>query len=511
MSRQLGWWPASVIAMVLASGAGAELVPAQPAIPSVPSAVLPLQSLPNLMPVTSAAKKVTTPTVAVPTPTSLLHAVPSNVVKSGTVAFSPSLSAPLGSVQAHPPSGAVASTSSTITPARNGNMPAPSLRTAARAAPALGVLISLIVPPTAAGAATLSAVRTQRLGALVRANPLRVDRDDLGNPVVRGRLLVIDPDTASLERAHRSGFPLVERFVAGDLGLTVVALGVPKGLGTSDALRRLKAVAPRMNAEYDHIFEPAGGELGPTKAKLSEGRESAHGLIGMIDGGVAAHPSLAGRIVAQEGFAGPVRATGHGTAVASLLIGRQGKFRGAASTDSLLVADVYGGQSAAGSASAIARALGWLAARHPQVINVSLVGPANELIRRAVMQVRSRGIPIVAAVGNDGPAAPPQFPASYPGVIAVTGVDAGGAVLFESGNSAHLDFGAPGADMAAARPGKGYVRVRGTSFAAPLAAGRLATVGSIQRLTAEARRGQGVGRGIVCMPCRVDPALVGAR
>ena len=32
---------------------------------------------------------------------------------------------------------------------------------------------------------------------------------------------------------------------------------------------------------------------------------------------------------------------------------------------------------------------------------------------------------MVAAVGNDGPAAPPQFPASYPGVIAVTYSSAG--------------------------------------------------------------------------------------
>jgi hypothetical protein len=84
--------------------------------------------------------------------------------------------------------------------------------------------------------------------------------------------------------------------------------------------------------------------------------------------------------------------------------------------------------------------------------------------------------------------------------------------LFESGNATHLDFAAPGADMAAARPGTSYVRVRGTSFAAPLAAGRLAMAGSVQRLAAEARPGKGrVGRGIVCSACRTDPSAVGAR
>ena len=83
----------------------------------------------------------------------------------------------------------------------------------------------------------------------------------------------------------------------------------------------------------------------------------------------------------------------------------------------------------------------------------------------------------------------------------------------EAGKAAHLDFAAPGADMAAALPGQGYARVRGTSFAAPLwPRRRLALAGSPQRLVAEARPGKGrVGRGIVCGDCRVDPRIVRAK
>jgi hypothetical protein len=66
--------------------------------------------------------------------------------------------------------------------------------------------------------------------------------------------------------------------------------------------------------------------------------------------------------------------------------------------------------------------------------------------------------------------------------------------------------------MAAALPGQGYAKVRGTSFAAPLAAARLAIAGSTQRLANEARPGKGrVGRGIVCSTCRVDPRMVRAK
>jgi len=156
--------------------------------------------------------------------------------------------------------------------------------------------------------------------------------------------------------------------------------------------------------------------------------------------------------------------------------------------------------------------LSWAASKRPSVINISLVGPLNGPLAQAIASLRARGIQVVAAVGNDGPAAPAQYPASYPGVISVTAVDARGRAIPEASPATHLDFAAPGADMLAAFPGKGYTVVRGTSFAAPLAAARLAFTGSYQRLALEARPGKGkVGRGIVCADCRVDPKLVRAK
>ena len=97
-------------------------------------------------------------------------------------------------------------------------------------------------------------------------------------------------------------------------------------------------------------------------------------------------------------------------------------------------------------------------------------------------------------------------------MLAITAVDARGRALPETGRAKHLDFAAPGADMAAALPGQGYARVRGTSYAAPLAAARLLIAGSPARLAAEARPGKGrVGRGIVCGDCRTDPKAVHAK
>ena len=369
--------------------------------------------------------------------------------------------------------------------------------------------------PTAiaqAGASTLSELRRLRLQELIRTHRQMLESDGNGQPVARGRLIAVDPHPVSLQQARRAGFTVLTEEQHHLLGVRVVQLRIPPRMSAREALRRVRAAAPGIEADYDHIFEPAGADLLPAAAALAASSRATGRVIGMIDGGVASHPSLSAARIEQNGFAGAPQPTGHGTAVASLIVGDQGPFRGAALGSSLLVADVYGGNRAAGSATAVVRAMAWLASRRPEVVNISLVGPANTLMARAMAGARARGIQLVAAVGNDGPAAPPQYPASYPGVIAVTGVDARGRALPEAGKAAHVDFAAPGADMAAALPGQGYAKVRGTSFAAPLAAARLAMVGSPQRLLNEARPGRGrVGRGIVCADCRVAPKVVRAK
>ena len=380
-------------------------------------------------------------------------------------------------------------------------------------APTLNSVSGLTEEIAEAPPATLLQLRQLRLRELIRQHPRELDNDGAGQPVRRGVLVAINPDPMSLQLAARAGFAVVADNREPELGLRSVTLAVPRNLSTRQGLKRLRSIAPRLQADFDHVYEPAGGQLLPFAGALAASQGPRGGpRIGIVDGGVASHPSMARASIEQNGFADRPQPTGHGTAVASLIVGNQGPFQGAAQGASLFVADVYGGSRASGSASSIVRALGWLASKRPQVVNISLVGPQNPLVQRAVQALRARGIAVVAAVGNDGPAAPAQYPASYPGVVAVTGVDARGRAIPEAGKASHLDFAAPGADMAAALPGQGYAKVRGTSFAAPLATARLALAGSPQRLVAEARPGKGrVGRGIVCGTCRVDPRAVRAK
>lgn len=370
--------------------------------------------------------------------------------------------------------------------------------------------------PLRATASQLAEARTARLNDLVRANRDQLEMTDLG-PAVRGQVIAIDPDPASLAEALEAGFTrLAEDRIEG-LDLRSVTLGVPRGWSVDRALSRLRRIAPAGQFTANNLHEQSGAvAAGGGSALLAQPGGGAGVTIGIIDGGVAAHPSLRSA-VQQRGFvAGAPRPSAHGTAIASLIAG-QGTVRGAAPGVRLLVADVFGADPAGGNALALVRALGWMAAQGVRVVAVSLVGPANPLVQRAIQQARARGVWVVAAVGNDGRAAPPAFPASYPGVIAVTGIDGRGRVLIEAGRSLHLDYAAPGADMGAAGPRGNIVAVRGTSFAVPLVAGRLAqhlrAANVLASLDAEAaqRGARGVGRGVVCANCRTPFSTAGRR
>jgi hypothetical protein len=353
----------------------------------------------------------------------------------------------------------------------------------------------------------LADARVARLDALVRANRDTLEMTDLG-PAVRGEVIAVDPDPAAITAALQAGFTRLGEEAIEGLDLREVTLGVPRGWPVDRALARLRRIAPTGTFTANHLHGQSGSVAAIGAAALAQARPApGPNAVGIIDGGVAAHPALTGPIE-QRGFAaGAPAPSAHGTAVASLVAG-QGGMRSALPGAPLLVADIYGRDPAGGNALALARALGWMVARRVPVVAISLVGPINPLVARAVAQAQARGIWIVAAVGNDGRAAPPAYPASYPGVVAVTGVDGRDRVLIEAGRASHLDYAAPGADLSAAAPGGGIAAVRGTSFAVPLVAGRLAYYARAPRplaaLDGEAadRNRHDLGRGLICGECR---------
>lgn len=329
-------------------------------------------------------------------------------------------------------------------------------------------------------------LRLDRLTALVRANPRVLDLDDHGQAVVRGEVLAVSPDAATLRRLTDAGFAIARDEGADALGLRIVVLKAPRGMNVRAAMRRVRELDPAGDYDFNHLYAGASGGDGGGAA-ASGGTSLPVGRVGLLDGGVdRKHPALKGVEIDQRSFApGGGSSSRHGTAVASLLVGRG--LGGLGPGSRLYAADVYGTGPTGGSAAAIVGALNWMALVKAPVVNISLVGPDNTPLRAAVRALRSRGGLVVAAVGNDGPAAPPLYPASYPGVVAVTGVDAKGRLLPEAGKATHIDFAALGSGVKVATPGGGFASVRGTSYAAPVVAARLAARPDLSALAAQAR------------------------
>ena len=338
---------------------------------------------------------------------------------------------------------------------------------------------------------------------LLRRHPDQLQRNAADELVFIGEVLALPSSTQARQRVlSMDGWERVEETRLD--GLDLAWLRLRASAGTSPAalaarIAQLRAEDPEGSYDYHHVYVDAGtatsmegappssrGAAASATASASatwsigtEGAVTGERRVGMIDSGVdAAHPSLRHVALTRQGCAGQARPAAHGTAVASLLVGdSEIGFRGALPRGRLFAMDVYceGGSQAGGGVQAIAEGFAWLARMRVGVVNISLVGPPNALLRRVVEAAQDKGLLIVAPVGNDGPSAPPLYPAAWPGVIAVTGVDARRRVLVEAGRGPHVAFAAPGADMVAAEAGgRGYATVRGTSFAAPLVAGLLA-------------------------------------
>jgi subtilisin family serine protease len=365
---------------------------------------------------------------------------------------------------------------------------APAARAQLRALP-LPSLPSVGLPPAVTGtlnglpnnleSSSVADVRALRARELLRTHRAELEADPDGNPIVRAQIVAVSPSPEALQAARALGFTVVREQTLAALDAQIVVLRVPKGLDTRRALRQLRGADPGGAYDFDHIYLESGAEPEQTaQAETSSASAPATDSpvkIGLVDGGVdVTHMVFHNVAIEHSGCDGKIIASAHGTAIASLLVGKSAMFNGVIPGAQLFAADVYCGLATGGAVDFVVDAIAWLTQQSVPVINVSLVGPPNLMLERIVKLAVARGYLIVAAVGNDGPAARPLYPASYPGVIGVTAVDAHRKVLLEAARGPQVSFAAPGADMAAASLSNSFTAVRGTSFAAPIVAGMLA-------------------------------------
>jgi subtilisin family serine protease len=264
------------------------------------------------------------------------------------------------------------------------------------------------------------------------------------------------------------------------LGTTIVRFGIPDGRPVATVLAQL-AVDPRALARVPNhivVLQQAGAVVNYAFKRISLAPEAASGAgvkVAVIDTAIdAGNPALSG-VIADEYDAMPdveQKDRNHGTSVAGLIAG-VGPFRGMAPGATIYHARAFeGGRS---TMDVILDALDWAAGKDVAIINMSFVGPDNDLLKAASANARARGMVLVAAAGNNGPGAPYGYPGAYPGVIAVTATDADDALMPEANRGPYVYVSAPGVAMLAPVDG-GTDAVTGTSFAAAIVSGAVANL-----------------------------------
>jgi hypothetical protein len=264
------------------------------------------------------------------------------------------------------------------------------------------------------------------------------------------------------------------------LGETTVIALFPNDAARQAAQEALARLAPDAALSAHHVYRFAQsrqpriyapmliGEAQPGNCRLARPV-----TIGMIDGPInTQHPALRGVDVTYETLSTGNRQpdAGHGTAVAVLMVGEDpsGLLAGFARGARLHAVSVFSDteEGAETTVESIAAGIDLLAGRGVRLINLSLAGPENPALGRAIAAAAARGVVMVGASGNDRRPVV-AWPAAAPEVIAVTAIDAARRRFHAANTGEDIEFAAPGVDVYVAREsGAGYAS--GTSFAAPI-------------------------------------------
>lgn len=249
---------------------------------------------------------------------------------------------------------------------------------------------------------------------------------------------------------------------------TFATLGAPTAISSS------KAPSSPYNDPYLGLQWGFAAVDAARAQRWSQGR---HVTVAVIDTGVDIdHPDLAGRIDEVRNFVDDdmrsFRGDRHGTLVAGIIAAVANNRLGIvgispeARLDVLKACEPLAPGQLASRCNSFTLALALSAAiqEHAQIVNLSLGGPADPLLRELVQDGERRGMIFVGAVppGRDLGG----FPVAIPGVIAAQRSDA----TWQPATT----LPAPGQDVLSLAPGGRYDFATGSSFAAAHVSGALA-------------------------------------
>ncbi len=296
----------------------------------------------------------------------------------------------------------------------------------------------------------------------------------------KGEVIVINPPDSFTSGIRSMGYQVIETVKISGLDMVVQRLRIPAGYSVPKAIRQLRGRFPGVEIDANHQFDPSAGVEFPDKVARALIRwteapaNCGKGVrIGMIDAGVdVTHPALKGQKVIYRSFHKEGRKEGpkdHGTAVAAIMVGTP-EWGGLLPGAELRAANMFeydeGGRKV-GNAIGLLKAANWLIEEKVHIINLSVAGADNKVLRRIFEKALQQKLVLVAAGGNWGRSDKPAYPAAYKGVVAVTAISDQGLIYSEANTGKYIDFAAPGVSVYTAAPGGGGRLQSGTSFATP--------------------------------------------
>jgi subtilisin family serine protease len=315
------------------------------------------------------------------------------------------------------------------------------------------------------------------------------DEDPAGQRIEREVWVVLVPEEYAAQ-IPGWGFTIRERRDLDGLDLVLLRIDAPDDRDIRETELDLSSGAPGTVVDYNHVYDvgadESSGDTASADATTAELRQDARApvtfssaslTIGVVDSSIFAdHEALRGVEIVQQDFVPFTgkRPTRHGTAVASILAEcARANEAGALRLYSASVFVLDGDEPIATVGSLVA-ALEWMGAQRVGVVNMSLAGPPNRVLKVALTALAKRDVLVVAAVGNEGPASKPLYPAAYDTVVGITAVDSENRIYRRANQGSHVAFAAPGVRTKVARDDGGYGRETGTSMAAPFAAAIIA-------------------------------------
>jgi type VII secretion-associated serine protease mycosin len=207
--------------------------------------------------------------------------------------------------------------------------------------------------------------------------------------------------------------------------------------------------------------------------------------VAVIDDGVNGnHPDLTGSVLPGVDLLSPPLSRdgradddGHGTAMAGL-IAAHGQVLGIAPQAKILPVRAVPGDNSL-SPPRLIDGINWAIDHGASVINISAGEHLNSIAERnAIDRALASNVVVVASAGNRPEDASVDYPAAYPGVVAVGGVDRAGNHAAGSVTGSEIVLCAPSVDIYSTGLHGGYRTGVGTSDAAAIVSGVVALIRS---------------------------------